>query len=33
VNLHGMLGVSLTALVTCGEFTDLNEIIKEINEA
>ncbi len=33
VNLHGMLGVSLTALVTCGEFTDLNELIKEINEA
>ncbi len=33
VNLHGMLGVSLTALVTCGEFTDINTLIKEINEA
>ncbi|NOX85568.1 MAG: NAD(P)/FAD-dependent oxidoreductase, partial [Chlorobi bacterium] len=33
VNLHGMLGVSLTALVTCGEFMELNELIKEINEA
>lgn len=33
VNLHGLLGVSMTAIVTCGEFMDMNELIKEINEA
>ncbi len=30
VNLHGVLGVTLTALVSCGHFLDLNEIIEEI---
>jgi len=33
VNLHGMLGVSMTSLLTCGEFIGLNKLIKEINEA
>lgn len=32
VNLHGMLGVCLSALTTCGEFINLNDLIKEINE-
>lgn len=33
VSLHGMLGVSMTSLITCGEFLGINNIIKEINEA
>ncbi len=33
INLHGMLGVSLSTLLTCGEFVGLNQLIKEINEA
>lgn len=33
INLHGMLGVSLSSLQTCGEFVGLNALIKEINEA
>lgn len=32
INLHGMLGVSLSSLQTCGEFVGLNTLIKEINE-
>lgn len=32
INLHGIIGVSLSALLTCGEFIDLEEILKEINE-
>jgi all-trans-retinol 13,14-reductase len=31
VGLHGMLGVSMGALLTCGEVTDLDEILKEIS--
>jgi all-trans-retinol 13,14-reductase len=33
VSLHGMLGVSMSSLVTCGELLGLNNLIKEINEA
>ncbi len=33
INLHGMLGVSISALLTCGEITSLQEIIKEVNDA
>ncbi len=33
INLHGMLGVSISALLTCGEITGLQEIIKEVNDA
>ena len=33
INLHGMLGVSISALLTCGEIVGLHEIIREINEA
>lgn len=33
VNLHGALGVSMSSLLTCGEFVGLNKLIKEINEA
>jgi len=31
INLHGMLGVSISALLTCGEIVDLHELIKEVN--
>ncbi|MCF6169777.1 MAG: NAD(P)/FAD-dependent oxidoreductase [Bacteroidales bacterium] len=33
LNLHGMLGVSLSSLLTCGEFVSLRELINEINNA
>ena len=33
LNLHGMLGVSLSSLITCGEFVPFNELIKEVNNA
>ena len=33
INLHGMLGVSISALLTCGEFIGINDLIKEVNEA
>lgn len=33
VSLHGMLGVSMSSLITCGEFLGLNNLIKKINEA
>lgn len=33
LNLHGMLGVSLSAIITCGEFVGVNELLKEINES
>lgn len=33
LNLHGMLGVSLSALITCGEFVGLSKLLKEINDA
>lgn len=33
LNLHGMLGVSLSSLITCGEFVSLKELIKDINNA
>lgn len=32
VNLHGVLGVALTALLSCGSFLNINDLIKEINE-
>lgn len=32
INFHGILGVFLTALLSCGSFIDINELIKEINE-
>ena len=31
LNLHGMLGVSLSSILTCGEFVGVNELLKEIN--
>lgn len=31
INLHGMLGVSISALLTCGEIIGLPEIINEVN--
>ncbi|MBN2523637.1 MAG: NAD(P)/FAD-dependent oxidoreductase [Bacteroidales bacterium] len=31
LSLHGMLGVSMGALLTCSEFMDLNRLIEEIN--
>jgi all-trans-retinol 13,14-reductase len=33
LNLHGMLGVSLSSLLTCGEFVPLKELINEVNNA
>jgi all-trans-retinol 13,14-reductase len=33
LNLHGMLGVSLSTLLTCGEFVPLKQLIKEVNNA
>lgn len=33
INLHGMLGVSISTLLTCGEFVGLHDLIKEVNEA
>ncbi len=33
VNLHGALGVSMSSLLTCGEFIGLNKLIREVNEA
>ncbi len=33
LNLHGILGVTISALMTCGEILDLNELVKEINNA
>jgi len=32
VNLHGILGVALTSLLSCGSFVNVNELIREINE-
>ncbi|MCD6010492.1 MAG: All-trans-retinol 13,14-reductase [Flavipsychrobacter sp.] len=33
LNLHGILGVTISALMTCGEIIDLNELVREINNA
>ncbi len=32
ISLHGMLGVSMTSLITCGELLGLNNLIHKINE-
>lgn len=31
LNLHGVLGVSLSSILTCGEFVGVNNLLKEIN--
>ena len=31
LNLHGMLGVFINAFVTCGLFTDLKDLLKQVN--
>jgi len=33
LNMHGMLGVTVSSVVTCGEFFDSNEILKKIKAA
>jgi all-trans-retinol 13,14-reductase len=33
LSMHGMLGVSMGALLTCSEFVDINELLREINHA
>jgi all-trans-retinol 13,14-reductase len=33
VMLHGMLGVSLGSLLTCSELLDINQVVKDINDA
>lgn len=32
INSHGILGVTIGAIITCAEFLGINQIIKEINE-
>ncbi len=32
LNLHGVMGVSISALLTCAEFVDLQELLNEIND-
>ncbi len=32
VNLHGMLGVSISSLITCSGFVDINKLINEIKD-
>lgn len=32
LNMHGMLGVAMGALITCAEFCDLSELLHEIND-
>jgi all-trans-retinol 13,14-reductase len=32
LNLHGMLGVSLSSLITAGEFVGLKKLLKEVRE-
>ena len=32
INLHGIIGVLCGALITCGNFVDINAIMREINE-
>ena len=31
LNLHGILGVTISALITCGELVDIGELLKKIN--
>ncbi|MEJ2594710.1 MAG: NAD(P)/FAD-dependent oxidoreductase [bacterium] len=33
INLHGMLGVSISALLTCGEILGIDELMKEVTHA
>ena len=33
INLHGLLGTSMSALVSCGDFVDINKLIVEIRNA
>lgn len=33
INLHGMLGVSISALLTCGEIIDINDLITDVRNA
>ena len=33
INLHGVLGVTINALVTCGEFIDLRKLINKVRNA
>ena len=33
INLHGILGVTIGAMLTCGELTGINYLIKKINDA
>jgi all-trans-retinol 13,14-reductase len=32
LNLHGILGVTISALITCGELIDIEDLIKNINK-
>jgi all-trans-retinol 13,14-reductase len=33
LNLHGILGVTISALMTCGAIIDLNKLVEDINKA
>jgi all-trans-retinol 13,14-reductase len=33
INSHGILGVTIGAIITCAEFIGINQIIKEIQNA
>lgn len=33
LNLHGILGVTISALITCGELIDIGELLEKINSA
>ena len=33
LNLHGILGVTISALITCGELLDLKDLLEKINKA
>lgn len=33
LNMHGILGVTVSSVVTCGQFLDINNLIRKINSA
>ena len=33
INSHGILGVTIGAIITCAEFIGINQIIKEIQKS
>jgi hypothetical protein len=33
INMHGVLGVLICSILTCGEFLGVNEIVKKVRNA